>query len=181
MWQRDARNVSMCHVLCVRGLEHARPYVGTVLRVSARAVCHMYVHEKSSFLAGYISTAYTKRKRILRAPVPVCPWPSLGPQPSHPVMADLRSIGPVACAPDRLTRHDAAWLSCRRRLRRSSDGDTNDAPRYRMLVPRTDSHRGTTQHMPLSGAEVRAHSGSKHAVPWSITQLHDGARAASTI
>ena len=95
-------------------------------------------------------------------------------------MADLRSIGPVACAPDRLARHDAAWLSCRRRLRRSSDGDQNDACMHHMRIPHTDLNVGGTQHMPLSAADVQAVSVSKHVVHSSITALHDGARAAST-
>ena len=79
---------------------------------------------------------------------------------------------------------DALWIctsdTCRRRLRRSSDGDQNDACMHHMRIPHTDLNVGGTQHMPLSAADVQAVSVSKHVVHSSITALHDGARAASS-
>ena len=96
-------------------------------------------------------------------------------------MADLRSIGPVACAPDRLARHDAAWLSCRRRLRRSSssNGDTNDALGTDMAMAASGLHAGGTQWHVLSAANVQVSAWDKHVVHTSIVLVTIG-RASET-
>ena len=52
-------------------------------------------------------------------------------------------------------------------------GDQHDASMHHMRMPRTGYHVGNTQRVPLSVADVRAESVSKHVVHSSITVLLD--------
>ena len=120
---------------------------------------------------------HDSRIRSLRALFgPVCGHP--GPRLSPPNVRVTTYIGFVACAPDRLTRHDAIMAAEPSSSPTLFRGGRRNAFGRRMRIPRTGSHLGTTPRMSLSGASMRASVWYEHAGPSSIAAPRASASAA---